>query len=230
MKNSLYGIGGTSGSSIRTLCRTCLVLVALVSPATAAGPTAIIEDVAAPSTGVAFMDYLFPGRVIDLKRGETVTLGYLQSCLRESITGGHIVVGREKSKVKNGTIKRERIECDGGAMKLSSKQSGKSLVLVLRAPSGSSAMPKPSIEIFGRSPVIKLVTGKGKLSIERLDRHENVINLTATKGYIDLVATGRSLKPGGLYRARSGGRTVVFKVNRLSRSGAGPVIARLIMF
>jgi hypothetical protein len=196
----------------------------------AAEPTAIIEDVAAPSTGIAFMDYLFPGRVINLKRGETVTLGYLQSCLRESIAGGHIVVGREQSKVKNGTVKRERVECDGGAMKLSPKQSGKSLVLVLRAPSRSSAMPKPSIEVFGRSPIIKLVTGNGKISIERLDRHENVIKLTATKGYIDLVATGRSLKPGGLYRARSGGRTVVFKVNRLARSGAEPVIARLIIF
>mgnify|MGYP006919310010 CR=1 FL=1 len=230
MEYGLYGIRGTSGSLVRALCRTCLVLVALASPATAAEPTAIVEDVTAPSTGVAFMDYLFPDRVINLKRGETVTLGYLQSCLRESITGGHIVVGREKSSVKNGTVKRERVECDGGAMKLSSEQSGKSLVMVLRAPPGSSDMPKPSIEIFGASPVIKLVTGKGKISIERLDRHEDELNLTATKSYIDLAATGRSLKPGGLYRARTNGRTVVFKVNRLARSGAGPVIGRLITF
>jgi hypothetical protein len=195
-----------------------------------AEPTAIIEDIAAPSTEIEFMDYLFPGQVINLKRGETVILGYLQSCLRESIVGGHIVVGREQSKVKNGSIKRERVECAGSAMTLSPKQSGKSLVLLLRAPSSSLAMPKPSIEVFGRSPIIKLITGNGKISIERLDRYENVIDLTATKDYVDLHSTGQSLKPGGLYRARSGGRTVVFKINPLARSGAKPVIARLIVF
>ncbi|NQU71816.1 MAG: hypothetical protein HQ514_14780 [Rhodospirillales bacterium] len=45
-----------------------------------------------------------------------------------------------------------------------------------------------------------------------------------------MAAIGRSLNPGGLYRARTDGRAVVFKVNRLARSGAGPVIGRLITF
>jgi hypothetical protein len=209
-----------------------MALTGLVSgsPATAAEPTAIVEDVAAPSTKIGFMDYLLPDRVIELKSGETLTLGYLQSCLRETITGGRIVVGRKKSSVTQGTVKRERVECDGGALKPGSEQSGKSLVMVLPAPPASSGAPKPSIEIFGASPIFKLVPGGGKISIERLDRGFHKLSLATTKGFIDLAATGKSLKPGGVYLARSGGRKIVFKVNRYARSGAGPIIGRLITF
>lgn len=199
-------------------------------PAMAAEPTAIIEEIAAPSAGLAFMDYLVPDRVIELKPGETITLGYLHSCLRETITGGHIKVGPRKSAVTGGTIKRERVECDGGAMKLNSEQSGKGLVMVLRAPPASSGMPKPSLEIFGTSPFIKFSSGKANISIERLDRQGHKLALASSKDYIDMAASGRTLKPGGLYRARSGKREIVFKVNRFAEPGAGPIIGRLIRF
>jgi hypothetical protein len=219
------------GSGSRTaLALTIWGLLAFGSAATAAEPTAIVEDVTAPGANLAFMDYLFPGRVIDLKSGETITLGYLHSCLRETITGGHIVIGSQKSAVKGGTLKRERVECDGGAMKLNSEQSGKGLVMVLRAPPASSGMPKPALEIFGTSPFFKFSSGKANISIERLDRQGHKLAMASSKDYIDMAASGRTLKPGGLYRARSGERQIVFKVSRFAEPGAGPIIGRLIAF
>jgi hypothetical protein len=202
----------------------------LAAPAAAGEPSAIVEEVAAPDAGINVMDYVSHDRVIQLARGETVTLGYLRSCLRETITGGRIVVGLEQSRVENGSVRRERVECDGGALKLGAAESGKSLVLVLRAPRASAGTPAPTVTIFGASPVIKLRDGAGEVEIERLDRRAGKLSLMAANGFIDLAATGHSLQPGGLYRARSGGREVVFQVDRLARPGPGPVIGRLVPF
>ena len=54
------------------------------------------------------------------------------------------------------------------------------------------------------------------------------IKATVTGRFVDLSAHGKSLKPGGLYRARAGERTIVFKVDAYARPGKGPIVGRLI--
>lgn len=204
----------------------------LVAPAIAQQPAAIVEDVEAPSAGVAFMDYLVPGRVIELGTNGTLKLGYLRSCFSETITGGQVVVGRERSRVAGGNLERRRVECDGGSLRLSDEQAGKSAVLVLRRPprAGGGSMPHPSFKIYGASPVVKIAGDAVSVSIERLDRSGPAIDVALRGGTVDFAATGRSLEPGGIYRARAGDRSVVFKVDPFARPGPGPIIGRLVAF
>jgi hypothetical protein len=203
--------------------------------ATAADPVAIVEDIKASGVDLQFMDYVEAGRVISLGATGTVTLGYLGSCMQETITGGRVTVGSEQSRVDGGKVKRMRVECDGGDLKLSTEQAGKSAVLVLRLPPGArkSARQKPSLTIYGASPVIALsdpADGTASVVITRLDRPEDDIEVRLSGGIADLSSGGRSLRPGGIYRAESGGRTVVFKVDPFAEPGAGPLIGRLIRF
>lgn len=201
-------------------------------PASAGNPSAIVEDIDAPGAKLQFMDYVEPGRVISLGTSGTVTLGYLHSCLHETIIGGRVTVGRERSRIDGGTVERERVECDGGDLKLTAEQAGKSAVLVLRRPPGSPAATRqrPAFTIYGASPVIKLTGGAGAVAIRRLDRPGKEIKITVSGGFVDLSARGQSLQPGGIYRVRAGKRTIVFKVDAFARPGPGPIIGRLIRF
>ena len=201
-------------------------------PVSAGDPSAIVEDIDAPGAKLRFMDYVEPGRVISLGASGTVTLGYLHSCLHETITGGHVTVGRQQSRIEGGKVRRERVECDGGDLKLTAEQAGKSGVLVFRRPPGSpaAASQRPAFTIYNASPVIKLTGGAGTVSIKRLDRPGKEIKVTVSAGFADLSALDQALIPGGIYRARNGDRTVVFKVDASARPGPGPIIGRLIQF
>src|SRR6185437_4643807 len=117
-----------------------------------------------------FMDFLSPGQVVTLHPGDTIVLDYLHSCARETIAGGTVTVGTDESTVTGGTVRREKVECDGGRMQLTAAQSATSGVMVfrdLRAVKPRSA-PHP-LTLYGRSPIIDLPAG-GTVLIERTDR------------------------------------------------------------
>ena len=205
---------------------------ALYNPASAQRPVALVEDVDAPRARVGFMDYVVAGQVIELGATGTLKLGYLKSCLSESIIGGQVIVGLRKSEVRGGTIKTERVECDGGRLELSAEEAGKSAVLVLRAPPVRRARSaaRPSFKIYGASPFFRSTGAAGKVVIESLDRPGEAVEVALKGGRADFAAMGRALKPGGIYRARSGDRSVVFDVDPLARPGPGPIIGRLVEF
>ncbi len=56
-------------------------------------------------------DELEAGRTIPLGKGETMELGYFDSCVMEAITGGAVTIGARESKVKGGEILREKVDC-----------------------------------------------------------------------------------------------------------------------
>ncbi len=199
--------------------------------ATAGSPAAIIEDVTAKEAGVAFMDYVEAGRIIPLGDDGRLVIGYLRSCLRETIIGGKVTVGREKSIVSGGKLVRERVECDGGKLQLSQEQAGKSAVVVFRRPPrpATGAMPRAKYKIYSTGPYFRLRSGTGMVEIERLDRPAEVQRLDAVNGGVDLARRGKALRPGGLYRARAGGREIVFRVVAHAASG-GPILGRLVSF
>ena len=217
--------------------KTALILAASIgliySPgAVAAAPAAIVEEVNASGAGVAFMEYVEPGRVIRLGAKGTLTLGYLRSCLRETITGGEVTVGMEQSEVAGAKLVRERIECDGTKLLLTPAQAAKSMGAVFRAPpaGGAAGLPQPQFTLYGASPVISLSTPSGTVVLERLDRPAQTLTITVEGGFADLAVLKKSLKPGGIYRARDGKFAVVFKVDRFARPGRGPLVGRLIRF
>jgi hypothetical protein len=102
------------------------VLFAGVAPASAdeKAPAALVEAVAnAPDAGVGFLDYVYPGKVIDLGSGGTLTLAYFDTCLTETITGGKVTVARGASEVEGGEVSTKKVPCQGGRMVVTAETS-----------------------------------------------------------------------------------------------------------
>jgi hypothetical protein len=215
--------------------RYCFGLVGLVlgaMPVLAASPVALVEDVDGKAP-VRFMDYLAEGQKFELPAGSKVVIGYLGSCERETIAGGKVVVGAAQSRVEGGTVAREKVECDGGRMRLTSAQAGASGVMAFRGMAPGEKLPKPELTIYGASPVFEL-PAPGRLYIQRLDKSSGEIELTVaakdlTAGrFLDFARIGKHLEPGGLYRVATDGGNVVVKVDPKAKPGAGAVVGRLI--
>ena len=96
-------------------------VVAPTFPAAAQTVAAVVEEVHGSTAGVGFMDYVETGRVIRLGPKDSLVLGYLKSCTRETVTGGTITIGAERSDVKAGTVERAIVPCDAERMLLTSE-------------------------------------------------------------------------------------------------------------
>ena len=92
--------------------------VAVASPA-GADPTgiALVESLTGNPSGVEVMDYVRAGQVIRLAPHQTIVLSYMASCVRETITGGTVTVGTQRSEVQSGHVRRIEGHCDSGRMK-----------------------------------------------------------------------------------------------------------------
>ena len=220
----------------KTLPAALFTILAFAASAFAQAPVAVVEDVSSKSAGVEFMDYVAPGKVIKLQSGDSIILGYLRSCWRETINGGTVTVGHAQSDVSGGTIARVRVECDGGRMELAAAQAKQSAATVFRKVTTIRSVPKPQFTIYGRSPVVEL-KGGGKIVIERVDkvngeRFELTIppNVLVRGAFYDLVRAGKSLHPGGIYRATMADQLIVFEVDKAAKEGAAPINSRLLRF
>ncbi|HYB09595.1 MAG TPA: hypothetical protein VEJ16_07985 [Alphaproteobacteria bacterium] len=208
----------------------------LAPPAAAGDPVAMVEDISGKPAGVAVMDYLSSGKVIQLGASDRLIISYFHSCTREKITGGVVTIRTDQSDVVGGTVQREKVECDGGHLHLTTEQAANSGVVVFRAP------PKPGVRtaefpiertLYGLSPLIDL-RGGGKLVIERLDEAGEKIELDLPakelmRGkFYDCAKHEVALAPGGVYRASVKGRSVVFKIDPLAQPGEVAFAARLL--
>jgi hypothetical protein len=99
--------------------------LAFPSVATAAGPfeVAVVESISGNSSGVEFMDYLHLGQVIRLGSRDTIVLSYKASCVRETITGGTVTVGLDRSQVRSGEVQRSVGRCGEGNFEITGAQS-----------------------------------------------------------------------------------------------------------
>ena len=106
-------------------------------------------------------------------------LGYLSSCIRETIDGGVITIGARQSTVEGGLVVREIVECDGGQTDLSVAEASQSGVITFRAGEGSSRGTRDNpIRVFSLSPAFLFPDPVELLSIERLDLVGEPIALT----------------------------------------------------
>jgi hypothetical protein len=215
-----------------------VLLAAAATPALAAAPqspAAIVEDVDGHPEGIQLMDYVTPGEVIKLGPKDTVVLGYLTSCKRETITGGTVTVGTDHSDISGGNVQRTNSPCGGGYTQLSNQIADKSAAMAFREVPQNAAQKEaaPQITIYGRSPIIELKP-IGALVIERVDspaeRYDFVLgdaHILHGK-FLDLAASGVSLTPGGVYKARIGVQEIVFKVDKEAQTGWTPIPGRLL--
>src|SRR5262245_40160325 len=205
-------------------------------------PTALVEDVNSTSAEIEFMDYVGPRQVIKLAPQDVLVLSYLKSCEHETITGGTVRIGMDKSEVEGGKVVRSKVPCNGGNMKLSAQQANASGASSFRLQNASFdptvyALP-PIVQIpkmrIGDSRVMtieRLVDGKAKpgetFTVE-------IDEALAGGGFYDLARTDKRLKRGATYTATLGTRKVTFKVDAKAKTvGAKanvPVVSRLLRF
>jgi len=203
------------------------------SPGWAGDPVALVEDVSGSPAGVRPMEYLAAARVIQLGVGDGVIIDYLHSCVRETVQGGQVTIGTDQSGVAGGTLKRETVECDGGALELTPDQAAKSGAIIFRKPpkAGQIAVDRT---LFGVSPVVEL-KGAGRLLVERLDKPGERLDIGLATAdlergsFYDFARAGRSLTAGGIYRATAHGHKVVFRIDTAAQPGLAPIAGRLLL-
>ena len=210
-------------------------LLALAGPAAAQSPVAVVEEVQGNVTGAEFMDYLTPKAVIKVAAGGSVTISYMKSCQRETISGlGTVVVGTDESFVQFADVKREKTSCDSTQSHATSKATSDAAATVLRSLASEKSGPKfrTQLTLYGASPMVE-ANGKGTLVIERLDvkGERQQVELTGRQArgkFYDFAGTNRSLTPGGIYSASFGGSKIVFLVDANAKPGPTPIVGRLV--
>lgn len=214
---------------------TYFVLGLVISDTVKSEPVAIVEDVSVEVTALQFMDIVEEGQIITLEDGQSITLGFLNSCTRESITGGIVTVGYEESQVSGGSVERELVDCDGGDLQLSKGQKQSAGVIVFRkAPTKKTKVRRPQRILYGVSPLIKLLDDQASkgvtMTLNRLDGIEERYVINVTDGVVDLLRENIRLDPGGLYVAAVGDHDVVFKISPLATNEGSSVLSRLLAF
>jgi hypothetical protein len=198
----------------------------------APAPVALVEEVSGHPAGAQLMDYLEPGSVIRLGPRDRLVLGYLRSCVRETITGGVVTIGSDQS-IQAGKLERAKIPCDGARMLRAAEPAGPAAGMVFRGASPRAA--DPQFTLFGSSLMLEL--GRpGTVVIERMDQsgERHVIDIGKEQMvhgiFYDVAHTGKALAPGGVYRATFAGQDRVFKIDADAKPGRTAIAGRLLRF
>ena len=198
-------------------------LASLPASAVAQELSAIVEAVSPPREDVRAFDILMEGTVIELKPGETLSLGYMNSCAHEEIFGGKITVGAKESKVEGGNVTRTVVSCNSSVDPDSAAGANEAAVVAIR----SLGDDNPSVRVVeSLQPVFVLneggVPSDPSLVIQRLDRTEAPIRVSLFGRTLDLKQTGMKLTQGGIYSVICGDRKVAFKI--APNAGVAPVV------
>ncbi|MGY3545327.1 hypothetical protein ACVWZ4_000779 [Bradyrhizobium sp. USDA 4472] len=231
-------IGGISfeleEKDMRSLIGAVVGVFCLTAPAIAESPAAIVEDVQGKVDGVEFMDYVAPGKIIKLGPKAGITLSYLKSCLRETITEGVVLVGTEQSTVQLGKVERAKVPCDANAAQLSEREANQSAATTFRSlRADANAPPAKLPTIYGVAPLIQAKAGS-TLVIERTDGKEPTITLPlksdilVARKFYDLSKAGKSLTAGGSYLAKLGAKRYTFQVDGSATASPTPIVGRLL--
>jgi hypothetical protein len=212
------------------------ICVAPASAQSAEASAAVVEEVKGIIPGVEFMDYVSPGQIIDLGPQDKVVLGYISSCVRETIVGGLVSVGTTQSSVSNGSVERTKVACDSGKMQLSEKEASQGAATSFRSIDVSNkfnSLTGRPIVLHGMSPIIETNTF-GTLVISRLDvkgerREIGLYPTTLARGrFLDLAKTPVAFTRGGTYVATLGPSTTYFRIDSQAKAGPTPVVGRLL--
>lgn len=222
--------------SILVLITAVLGLVGAATAAAAQTPVAVVEEVKGKPADIEFMDYVTAGQIIKLGPTDTIVLGYMTSCWRETITGGTVVVGAEQSSTHLSKIERAKVDCGTGQAAVSEQEARASAVTVFRSVKPAQPIAESAkFTIHGLAPILDLGRS-GQLILERLDRPGESVTIKVRQSslmrgrFFDLATANKDLAPGGIYAAKFRGQRVVFTVDPAAKPGQTPVIGRLVRF
>jgi hypothetical protein len=217
----------------RAIAVALLAFTGLTTAAAAESPVAIVEDVKGKVGGAELMDYLSPRAVIKLGQDAVITLSYLNSCRRETITGiGTVIVGTEESSVHLADIKAEQTPCDAAHAHATERETSEAAATIVRSINSGIGSNAPQAVLYGASPLVE-VKGSGELVMERLDaageRQTFALDGKQLKGrFFDFALMHRALTPGGVYQASFRKSRIVFRIDPLAKPGATPMAGRLL--
>jgi len=186
---------------------------------------AIVEDASPGVSAVGLFEYLSPGTKLRLASEDWLVLGYLRSCKQEHITGGDVIIGEQESTVTGGSVKRQRVECDGGSLQLTAEQSERAGVAVMRKSEGAL---ESALTVHGLSPLFQIRGAAEILTLESIDRPQKIQKFKIHSNRVDLAALNIKLRKGGLYRAKAAELEIIFRIDKYSRPGAFTLLSRLI--
>ena len=186
--------------------------------------SAIIEAVSPPREDVRAFDILVEGTIIELKPGETLGLGYMNSCAYEEISGGKVTVGATESTVEGGNVTRTIVPCNGAVDPDSAAGANEAAVVAIRGL--GDEIDEPVRLVDSLQPMFVLdggaVPDDPTLTIERKDGKEPPIRVSLFGRTLDLKQTGMKLTQGGVYTATFGDRKVGFQI--APNAGVKPVV------
>ncbi len=193
-------------------------------------PVAIIEDIKATDSDLAFMDFVFAGDTINLKIGESLRLAYLQSCVVEEFMGGTITVGDAQSNMTGGSLQyREEVDCDSSAIAPTEGQGQDVAGIVFRAPDSDNE--EPLVIVYSTAPIFTFTKPVKQLVVRRVDPgFEEEHRFQVNGRWLDLVDERLWLATGGLYRAETETESKLLRVSRKATAASSSVISRLVGF
>jgi len=186
---------------------------------------AIVEDISIGEVRPIQFDLLKNGTIIELGQGKIV-LGYLQTCLQDTISNGRVRVGLQQSIVEGGFASSRRVECDsaGLAKTAGSPGVGRGLSVI-----GSPINSSTGIILYGRSPIIITQTPSRQVTIRPLDKKTAAIKIQLKNNRIDTADHGIVLLPDARYRVTNGTVEVDFRIDNLAETGKSPAVGRLLI-
>jgi hypothetical protein len=210
---------------LRNIIRLCVVTGGLVLAAgsTWAAPrVAIIEAGQVAAAGLMEFSLLSDGTEFELAAGETITIGYLKSCISETITGGNVVIGTEESVVTGGKVVRsESGQCVQPQLDLTAADSQQSASLVVRGDGLVKILHQ-------RSPILRSRAGN-TLFVEIVPIQGGApMKLKSENGVIDFAAENIELQPGQSYYVKTGKNSVQLDVASGAKVG-GRTIERVVL-
>jgi hypothetical protein len=211
-------------NKIRCLMAGSLPLASLLLLATSAmaapKPVAIVED--SPLTtgrGQAF-DLLNENEVLKIGSGETLVLGYLKSCTRETITGGTVTIGVKESTVEGGKVTREKTECAVTKLALTADESQQSATIAFR--------PADALKhIFTLQPAI-IAKRSANVTVEAIEGADRW-NLKPQDGLIDLRASKIEMQPGKRYKVTGEEVSLIVEVDAAATTAKTGLLERVVV-
>ena len=162
---------------------------------------ASIEDIEnAPDAGVSFLDYVYPGQVIELGAAGTIVLSYFVSCRIETVTGGRLEVTREASIVSGGRLSQQEAPCQYDQTMVTA-ETGEAGAGVTRIPPGDAIFDEWTVK--ATRPIFKWArAGDATVVVIDLDADPDTPVWTArvNGSHIDYPADATPLEVGPPYR------------------------------
>ena len=174
------------------------------------------------------MDFLDAGTIFEFRPSESIVIGYLSSCVLESITGGKVTIGQHQSIVIGGEVNRRTLECVSGDKIGGSVKNQTAAAVVFRGMKNKNAATIDKT-IYSLFPIVRLGSDDGQLMVTRADGKGDPQNVAIEKGIADFGNSRFQLKRNKVYILSSGGRTKTVKVPPRAKRDV-PLLSRVMLF